>query len=80
MKSKPINPIIQYKNIEGIETSYVEDWGMTLREHYAGLFMQSFITANEKQTYPEKMSAVELSERSIQYAETLIRELNNEQS
>lgn len=77
---KPINPIVQEENIgQGGKILMCTEYGLTKREHYAGLAMQGLLALPDKGTFGSFDEAIEwMCEVSIQCADELLKQLENE--
>ena len=78
---KPINPIVQEENIgQGGKILMCTEYGLTKREHYAGLAMQGLLancnggmTSGGSYTF----SPNGISELAILHADELLKQLEN---
>ena len=78
---KPINPIVQEENIgQGGKILMCTEYGLTKREHYAGLAMQGLLansyggmTSGGSRTF----SPNEISKLAVIHAEELLKQLEN---
>ena len=78
---KPINPIVQEENIgQGGKILMCTEYGLTKREHYAGLAMQGLLALPDKGTFGSFDEAIEwMCEVSVKFADELLKQLENEQ-
>ena len=76
---KPINPIVQEENIgQGGKILMCTEYGLTKREHYAGLAMQGLLALPDKGTYGSFDEAIErICEVSVKFADELLKQLEN---
>ena len=76
---KPINPIVQEENIgQGGKILMCTEYGLTKREHYAGLAMQGLLALPDKGTYGSLDEAIErICEVSVKFADELLKQLEN---
>ena len=76
---KPINPIVQEENIgQGGKILMCTEYGLTKREHYAGLAMQGLLALPDKGTYGSFDKAIErICEVSVKFADELLKQLEN---
>lgn len=65
-------PAYPYEELNGDRTTYQDHFGMTLREHYAGLAMQGAIT---NPAY-EHWTVEQVAELAVRQADALIAALN----
>ena len=74
---KPINPIVQEENIgQGGKILMCTEYGLTKREHYAGLAMQGLLALPDKGTYGSFDEAIErICEVSVKFADELLKQL-----
>ena len=74
---KPINPIVQEENIgQGGKILMCTEYGLTKREHYAGLAMQGLLALPDKGTFGSFDEAIErLCEVSVKFADELLKQL-----
>ena len=78
---KPINPIVQEENIgQGGKIIMCTEYGLTKREHYAGLAMQGLLansyggmTSGGSRTF----SPNEISKLAVIHADELLKQLEN---
>ena len=78
---KPINPIVQEENIgQGGKILMCTEYGLTKREHYAGLAMQGLLansyggmTSGGSRTF----SPNEISKLAVLHADELLKQLEN---
>ena len=78
---KPINPIVQEENIgQGGKILMCTEYGLTKREHYAGLAMQGLLancnggmTSGGSRTF----SPNGISELALLHADELLKQLEN---
>lgn len=78
---KPINPIVQEENIgQGGKILMCTEYGLTKREHYAGLAMQGLLansyggmTSGGSRTF----SPNEISKLAVIHADELLKQLEN---
>ena len=77
---KPINPIVQEENIgQGGKILMCTEYGLTKREHYAGLAMQGLLALPDKGTFGSFDEAIEwICEVSVKFADELLKQLENE--
>ena len=77
---KPINPIVQEENIgQGGKILMCTEYGLTKREHYAGLAMQGLLALPDKGTFGSFDEAIEwMCEVSVKFADELLKQLENE--
>ena len=77
---KPINPIVQEENIgQGGKILMCTEYGLTKREHYAGLAMQGLLALPDKGTFDSFDKAIEwICEVSVKFADELLKQLENE--
>ena len=76
---KPINPIVQEENIgQGGKILMCTEYGLTKREHYAGLAMQGLLALPDKGTFGSFDEAIEwICEVSVKFADELLKQLEN---
>ena len=76
---KPINPIVQEENIgQGGKILMCTEYGLTKREHYAGLAMQGLLALPDKGTFGSFDEAIEwMCEVSVKFADELLKQLEN---
>ena len=76
---KPINPIVQEENIgQGGKILMCTEYGLTKREHYAGLAMQGIIAGRKDELYKIKDETIKIYvELSIKSADELLKQLEN---
>ena len=77
---KPINPIVQEENIgQGGKILMCTEYGLTKREHYAGLAMQGMLSNSGTSNYLKgniDLLVPELvSKFAIEYADELLKQL-----
>ena len=76
---KPINPIVQEENIgQGGKILMCTEYGLTKREHYAGLALQGIIAGRKDELYKIKDETIKIYvELSIKSADELLKQLEN---
>ena len=76
---KPINPIVQEENIgQGGKILMCTEYGLTKREHYAGLALQGLLALPDKGTFGSFDEAIEwMCEVSVKFADELLKQLEN---
>ena len=58
---KPINPIVQEENIgQGGKILMCTEYGLTKREHYAGLALQGIIAGRKDELYKIKDETIKI--------------------
>ena len=74
---KPINPIVQEENIgQGGKILMCTEYGLTKREHYAGLALQGIIAGRKDELYKIKDETIKIYvELSIKSADELLKQL-----
>ena len=74
---KPINPIVQEENIgQGGKILMCTEYGLTKREHYAGLALQGLLALPDKGTFGSFDEAIEwMCEVSVKFADELLKQL-----
>ena len=76
---KPINPIVQEENIgQGGKILMCTEYGLTKREHYAGLAMQGLISSCDWNFTTFNKDLIEAtSKNAIDLADELLKQLEN---